>query len=74
MVLIHEVVDGLIVHERRALDVTGLLLLLAQGDERIEETLRLYRGVLDATRLDRPNARALPPHLPTVGPRPQVDP
>src|SRR5262249_20958690 len=52
IVTIHDVVAGQIVHERRVYDVSGLLLQLAQGDERIEETPRVYRGVLDATRLD----------------------
>ncbi|HJZ78085.1 MAG TPA: ester cyclase [Vicinamibacterales bacterium] len=52
IVTLHDVADGQIVHDRRVFDISGLLLQLAQGDERAEETPRLYRGVLDAARLD----------------------
>src|SRR5262249_38165903 len=52
IVTIQDVADGQIVHDRRVFDISGLLLQLAQGDERAEETPRLYRGVLDAARLD----------------------
>lgn len=52
VVLLYHIVDGRIVHERRVLDITGLLLQLARGDNRAPETSRVYRGVLEATRLE----------------------
>src|SRR5262249_5705717 len=38
IVTIHDVADGQIVHDRRVFDISGLLLQLAQGDDRAEET------------------------------------